>query len=240
MKEIAISDDLFNAHPARAIELCERLIKEQLILPWSCPNGLRVDTASEELLRMMKQAGCYRVAFGVESGSQQILDQIGKHVTLAQIETAFANAHKCGLKTMAFLMLGNPGDTEATMRQTIEFTKKLGPDFAQFTIATPYPGTALYDFVREHGKLLAADWDDYDKYDDQVFFELDGLDNKVVLRMQRRAYREFYLQPRYIARKLLTRDTYRYFGRSLKGLLKFVIGGQIKNQELGIRNVKMK
>jgi anaerobic magnesium-protoporphyrin IX monomethyl ester cyclase len=229
VKEIAISDDLFNAHPARAIALCERIIKEKLVLPWSCPNGLRVDTASEELLHKMKQAGCYRVAFGVESGSQQILDKIGKHVTLAQIETAFVNARKCGLRTTAFLMLGNPGDTEATMQATIAFTKKLGPDFAQFTIATPYPGTALYELVRKNGKLLVADWDDYDKYDDRVFFELDGLDNEVVLCMQRHAYREFYLQPRYIARKLLTRDTYKYFGRSLKGLLKFVIGGQIKN-----------
>jgi anaerobic magnesium-protoporphyrin IX monomethyl ester cyclase len=223
VKEIAISDDLFNAHPAWAIELCEHIIKEKLVLPWSCPNGLRVDTATEELLEKMKQAGCYRVAFGVESGSQKILERIGKYVTLEQIENAFANARKYNLRTTAFLMLGHPGDTEETMQQTIDFTKKLGPDFAQFTITTPYPGTALYELVREQGKILIDDWDEYDKYDDKVFFEMEGMDKDSVLRMQRSAYREFYLQPRYIANKLLTRDTYRYFGRSLKGLLKFVL-----------------
>lgn len=223
VREIAISDDLFNASPARAIELCDRIIDENLILPWSCPNGLRVDTATAELLTHMKAAGCYRVAFGVESGSQKILDQIGKHVALSQIETAFKNARKCGLKTTAFLMLGNPGDTKETMQKTIDFTKRLRPDFAQFTIATPYPGTALYDLVREQGRLLIDDWDGYDKYDDAVFFEMNGMDKALVLGMQRRAYREFYLQPRYLMSKMLTWETYKYFGRSLKGLMKFVL-----------------
>lgn len=223
VKEIAISDDLFNANPARAIEMCERIIKEDLVLPWNCPNGLRVDTATEELLRKMRTAGCYRVAFGVESGSQKILDNIGKHMTLNQIETAFVYAKKCGIKTTAFLMLGNLGDTEETMQQTIDFTKKLGPDFAQFTIATPYPGTALYDVVRKEGKLLIEDWNGYDKYEDAVFFEMEGMDRELILNMQRKAYREFYLRPRYIASKLLTPDTYRYFGKSVKGLLKFVL-----------------
>ncbi len=224
VKEIAISDDLFNANPERAIEMCDRIIRENIVLPWSCPNGLRVDTATEELLKKMKAAGCYRVAFGVESGSQNILDRIGKHVTLNQIETAFANAKKCGIKTTAFLMLGNLGDTEDTMQQTINFTKQLGPDFAQFTIATPYPGTALYDIVCKEGKMLVQDWDGYDKYDDAVFFEMEGMDRELILRMQRKAYREFYLRPCYIASKLLKRDTYKYFGRSVKGLLKFAFG----------------
>ncbi len=223
VREIAVFDDLFNAQPARAMKICDRIMKEGLVLPWSCPNGLRVDTATEELLRKMKAAGCYRVAFGVESGSQKILDTIGKHVKLQQIETAFINAKKSGLKTTAFLMLGNPGDTEETMQQTIDFSKKLGPDFAQFTIATPYPGTALYDIVRKEGKMLIEDWDGYDKYDNAVFFDMEGIDKDLILNMQRKAYREFYLQPRYIASRLLTRDTYRYFGKSLKGLLKFVL-----------------
>jgi len=109
------------------------------------------------------------------------------------------------------------------MQQTIDFTKHLNPDFAQFTIATPYPGTALYDLVRQQGRLLVDDWDGYDKYEDTVFYELDGMNREQILAMQQKAYREFYLRPRYLLQKMLTRDTYKYFGRSVQGFLKFVL-----------------
>jgi len=223
VKEITISDDAFTTDAKRVHQVCDLLIKRGLDIPWTCSNGIRVDTATPELLKHMRATGCYRVAFGVENGDQEVLQTIGKKITLEQVEQAILNARKAGIKTTGFFMLGGPWDTLETMEKTVKFAIKANPDYAQFSIATPYPGSELYSIVRNEGRLLISDWACYDIYEPQVFFEMPGrFTREEVLAVHAKAYRRFYLHPRTVARKMSTIDTYRYLPRTVMGLKKFV------------------
>lgn len=223
VKEITISDDAFTTSAERVHQVCDLLIKRKLNIPWTCSNGIRVDTATTELLRHMRAAGCYRVAFGVENGDQEVLNLIGKKISLKQVEDAVNNARKVGIKTTGFFMLGGPWDTLETMNKTVAFAIKANPDYAQFSIATPYPGSELYTIVKNEGRLLIDDWSRYDIYEPQVFFEMPGrFTREEVLSIHAKAYRSFYLNPKTVVRKITTLDTYRYLPRTIMGLKKFV------------------
>ncbi len=224
VKEMTISDDAFTTDAARVHEVCDLLIARGLTIPWTCSNGIRVNTATPDVLRHMREAGCYRVAFGIENGDQDVLNAIGKKITLAQVEDAVKNARGAGIKTTGFFMLGGPWDDMRTMQKTIDFAVRLQPDYAQFSIATPYPGSELYDIARTEGRLLVSDWGRYDIYETEVYFEMPGrFTRDDVLDMYRKAYRGFYLNPRTVMRKLTTPDTYRYMGRLLGGIRKFLL-----------------
>jgi radical SAM superfamily enzyme YgiQ (UPF0313 family) len=224
VKEITISDDAFTTDAERVHRVCDLLIEKKLNIPWTCSNGIRVNTATYELLSHMKKAGCYRVAFGIENGDQEILNKIGKKITLRQVEDAVKTARRVGIKTTGFFMLGGPWDTVESMKKTIAFAVKVQPDYAQFSIATPYPGSELYDIARKDGNLLISDWGRYDIYETAVYFEMPGrFTQEDVLELNRQAYRSFYLHPRTVVRKLLTLDTYRYMSRSIGGFRKFLL-----------------
>jgi len=221
--EIAICDDAFTLKEDRVLELCQRLIEAKLTVPWSCPNGIRADPLSREMLLAMKKAGCYRTAIGVESGDERILERVNKGLSLDHIRRAFDLCKEVGIQTTAFLMLGNPGENRGTMEKTIAFAKEIEPDFAQFLIATPYPGTRLRKDVLTEGKLLVKDWDLYGSYESRVYFEMEDCPPALVLEMQKRAYRSFYLRPSYILKRLRFWHTYRFLFRSIRGLWNFVL-----------------
>jgi len=217
VKEIAVQDDVFNLDVPRAIRIC-RLVRERgVTVPWSTPNGLRADCVSEELFSAMRESGCERVAFGVESGSQRMLDSMEKGLTLEQIENAFRLARKAGLATMAFFMFGNLGETRVTVEETIRFAIRLNPDWAQFTVAAPYPGTRLYEIVRSDGRLLVGDWAQYGHYTRKAFFEMGQVGEMLVLNAMKDAYRRFYLRPSYILRQLGRAGTWANMGAGLRG-----------------------
>ena len=224
VKEITISDDAFTTDAKRVHEVCDLLIKKKLTIPWTCSNGIRVNTATVDVLKHMKEAGCYRVAFGIENGDQEVLQAIGKKITLKQVDDAVKNARSVGIKTTGFFMLGGPWDDMRSMQKTIDFAVKVQPDYAQFSIATPYPGSELYDIARTEGELLVSEWGRYDIYETEVYFVMPGrFTREEVLAMHKKAYRSFYLNPTTVMRKLTTFDTYRYLGRSIGGLRKFLL-----------------
>ena len=222
VKEISIIDDSFTTSTERVMAICKRIVEEKLVLPWCCPNGIRVDNASFELLSAMRKAGCYRVAFGVESGSQRILDSIGKKITLGQIEAAFLNAKKAGIETTAFLMMGNLEEDRETIQQTIDFAKKIAPTYVQFLIAIPYPGSLIYEEVKRNGKLMVKDWDEYGEYDEKFCFEYKKVNAILIDEMYKKAYREYYLRPGYIIKQLFNQNTYRYFGKRARAFFRFL------------------
>ena len=199
--EIHIADDTFTFDIERAMRICDLIIERNLDIAWSCSNGIRVDCVNRELLTKMKEAGCYRVSFGVESGSDEVLRRIGKRITLQQARSACEIANDVGLTTIAFYMLGNYGENRETMEKTIAFAKSLNTDYAQFTIATPFPGTALYKLVEKHGKILTKDWERYGIYEEPLF-ETRDLTKELVAEMYRKAYREFYFRPTYMLRRV--------------------------------------
>ena len=136
--EIGITDDVWNLKPERAKEICRLLIAEGLThVPWITVHGMRADHTDAELFELMAQAGCRRAGFGVESGSQAVLDSIKNRQSLDDVRRAFEQAKAAGLQTMGFFIFGLPADTEETMEETIRFALELDPDLANFMIAAP-------------------------------------------------------------------------------------------------------
>jgi radical SAM superfamily enzyme YgiQ (UPF0313 family) len=136
-------DDAFSVDRDRVFKSCEELHTRKLDLTWDC--GTRVDMVDREMMQTMHDAGCIAVWLGVESGSEAILGAMNKSIKIDQTRTAYKTAHKVGLITIANTVLGFPGETEETARATIRLIKELNPDDVGFYVATPYPGTPMYD-----------------------------------------------------------------------------------------------
>jgi anaerobic magnesium-protoporphyrin IX monomethyl ester cyclase len=208
--EIGITDDVWNMKPERAKEICRLLIAQGLNhVPWVTIHGMRADHTDAELFQLMKQAGCKRVGFGVESGNQAVLDSIKKRQSLDDVRRAFRQAKAAGLQTMGFFIFGLPADTEESMEDTIRFALELDPDLGNFMLASPYPGTELWDIARRDGRLFSTDWRDYAIHDERAHYEMPTLPAELVERKWHEAYRRFYLRPSRIWRKAVSPDTWR-------------------------------
>jgi len=197
--EIYFDDDSLALNRRRILETC-RLINERNIEVKWIPQ-CRVDSMDEEVLRAMKKAGCHYIRFGVESGSQKMLDIMKKGTTLTRIENTFKLCRKMGIKTQAFFLFGIPGETKTTIRETIEFAKKIKPDSAQFAVVIPHPGTELYQVCKNNDWLKYTTWEDFSACHSLI--ETPELSRKDVERARIRAYREFYFRPSYILRTMV-------------------------------------
>jgi radical SAM superfamily enzyme YgiQ (UPF0313 family) len=223
--EIGITDDVWNLRLDRAKEICRLLIAEGLNrVPWVTVHGMRADQTDAELFQLMKQAGCKRVGFGVESGNQAVLDSIKKRQTLADVRQAFRQAKAAGLQTMGFFIYGLPADTEQTMEDTTRFALELDPDLANFMIAAPYPGTELWEIARRDGRLFSQDWRDYAIHDEKARYELPTLPAELVERKWHEAYRRFYGRPSRIWRQVTRPDTWRRLPSYVRDLGRFFVG----------------
>ena len=139
---IAFMDDTFTLKKRKVMAICDEILKRNIEIMWGCTS--RVDTLDEKLLKKMKEAGCITIFIGVESADQQQLDNMCKNTTIAKIENAFKIAHKLKIRTIASVALGMPGDTKEIMNKTVKFVHKLKPNYAIYSLATPYPGTRFY------------------------------------------------------------------------------------------------
>ena len=223
--EIGITDDVWNLKLERAKEICRLLIAEGLNhVPWVTVHGMRADRTDAELFQLMKQAGCKRVGFGVESGNQAVLDSIKKQQTLDDVRQAFRRAKAAKLQTMGFFIFGLPADTEGSMEDTIRFALELDPDLANFMIAAPYPGTELWEIARRDGRLFSTDWRDYAIHDEKARYELPSLPPELVERKWHEAYRRFYLRPRRIWRRVVSPDTWRRLPEYASDFGRFFLG----------------
>ncbi|HZQ09185.1 MAG TPA: radical SAM protein [Anaerolineae bacterium] len=223
--EIGVTDDIWNLNLKRAKELCQALIDAGLNrVPWVTIHGMKVNHTDAELFRLMKRAGCKRVGFGVESGDEQILKQVvKKSQTLDQVRAAFHHARAAGLQTMGFFIYGMPGESEATMEKTTQLALELDPDLAHFMIASPYPGTPLWETVQQQGKLYAHDWHDLAIQSDHAHFDFPGMDPRLVEQKWREAYRRFYFRPKRLSKRLVQGDTWRNLPQRLHDAKRFFI-----------------
>lgn len=158
--EIFFDDDTFTIGKKRVLEICSLISGKRLNVVWSCMG--RVDTVDEEMLSRMYHAGCRKIKFGVETGSPEIMAAIKKNIDLARVPEAFEAAKRCGLEVHGTFMIGLPGETPETVRETVSLAKKLPNDSLQFSIATPFPGTEFYEDCRRKGLLVTEDWSNYD------------------------------------------------------------------------------
>ncbi|TEU19442.1 MAG: radical SAM protein [Anaerolineales bacterium] len=223
--EIGVTDDTMTLDMERAKAICRMLIAEGLnTVPWITIHGINARNTDEELLRLMKQAGCKRVGFGVESGNQCVLDSIKKQQTVDEVRRAFANAKKAGLETMGFFIFGLPADTEETMEDTIRLALELDPELANFMIAAPFPGTEMYNIVLREGHLFSHDWSDFAIHDEKARFEIGDLTAELVERKWHEAYRRFYLRPSRLWRRATSLDTWRRLPTYFSNFKRFAIG----------------
>ena len=191
-----IIDDNLTYDRERIIKLCNLITKNKLKIYWDLPNGTRADTVDLELLKKMKKAGCFCIHYGIESGNQQIVYKMGKGTTLKQVEDAIKNTKKAGIRTGGFFMLGNLYENESTIRDTINFSKKLNCDHTTFYVCTPYPGTILWDIIEKKGKhLFGNKWELYNVNGDPSL-SIGDIDYKLIKKYYSKAFKEFYLRPK--------------------------------------------
>ncbi|MEW6008495.1 MAG: radical SAM protein [Candidatus Omnitrophota bacterium] len=201
--EFNFHDELFTLKKERTIEICREIRRRKLDIAWVCM--VRVDYVWEDVLREMKLAGCKKIMFGFESGSQEILDLMKKNVKVEQAYEAVKLVKRCGIKTAGNFMFGNIGETEETIRKSINLAKRLNTDTVAFFIASPYPGTEFYNIAKESGYFRQGlDWKDFTLVSDNARPPLDlpGLSSERIAYWQKKAYKEYYFRMDYIFQKL--------------------------------------
>ncbi len=220
VREILFRDPLFTAEKERALRICKLMTACGIHVDWRCET--RADLMSEELVDAFAAAGCKGINFGVESGSDAILEGASrKRISRDRLRDIFRRCRRAGIETMAFFIIGLPGETAKTVRQTVELATQLGPDAAQFTAATPYPNTPYYEQLKEEG-LLKEDWSLYTSRAPVI--GTGELDPELLGRLISRAYRKFYFRPGYVlmrARKLRSRHEALRLCRGLRSALRY-------------------
>jgi len=211
--QVTFYDDAFSVNRDRVVKICEELQARKLKLKWDC--GTRVDMVDRELLKTMRDAGCFAVWLGVESGSEAILGAMNKKIKIDQTRLAYKIAHEVGLMTIANTVLGFPGETEETAKATVRLVKELNPDDIGFYIATPYPGTPMYEQVKKNGWLRVTDFDKYDTAGPT--FETPSLSMEKLAELRHKAYQDFYLRPGYVLKMMRRGGVYGMSGVKTSG-----------------------
>jgi len=214
---LSIVDDTFIISKKHIYELAEEMKKRKIKIEFIC-NG-RVDIIDKDILRLLKDIGCVGIAFGVESGSQSILDhRLKKGITLEQVRKAFDLAYEAGIPTDAYFMIGIPGETEKDIRETIRFSKTLRASAANFAITIPMPKTELYEMALKYGTLTARTWDDYD-YTGRPIFQSPDLDGATLIRLRKKAIFSFYFSLSFLLNQTLSIRSFYDFKKKWKGFL---------------------
>ena len=200
-KEVHVWDDMFATDLKRAKQICDEIIKRKLKFSWQLECGVRVNAVDEEFFHKCFKAGCYKVAFGFESGDDYILKTINKGTTTQQARNAVNWAKKAGMETSGFFMLGLPEDTEQTMRKTIEFAKSLNLDYAKGTILVPLPSTKVFEDFEKQGLLKTKDWTRYNFHQASHVYDHPKLSWPILEKYYDRFHKEFYFRPSYIIKR---------------------------------------
>lgn len=223
VKEIMIEDDTFTVNKNHVEELAERLISIKNKIPFS--GNSRADITDFDLLKKLKKAGCRLLCVGYESGNQEILDSMKKGIKLSKAIEFTKLCKKAGILIHGCFMVGNPGETKETLRQTLEFAKKINPDTVQFYPLIIYPGTEAYNWAKRQGYLLT---EDYSLWLDEegghaTVIERGDLSSEDLINFCNLARREFYLRPSYLLRKILQSvANFSEAERNIKSFKKFV------------------
>jgi anaerobic magnesium-protoporphyrin IX monomethyl ester cyclase len=185
--------DLFTVNRDQVVELCQRMIDEKIEIKWTCNS--RVDFVDEEMLALMGKAGCRLISWGIESGNEQILKHARKGAYPDKAERALKWAKKAGIMNWGYFIIGLPGETEETIRETIDFAKSLPLDIALFHVAAPYPGTPFFFEVVENGWFRPGTrWEQVDM-DKGTVLDYPNLPAERLLYWQKRAFREWAFRP---------------------------------------------
>lgn len=199
IKEIIFMDDVFTSDKDRLLEFCQLIQDKKMDIVWDCSS--RVQHVNEEVLPIMKKVGCSQLSFGVETGDANVLKSIKKGQTLDHVRKKVALSKKAGIETRSSFVLGFPADTIESMQRTIDFAIELDPHLVSFYIATPFPGTEMYDWAVRNNKLLSTNWSLYDQQ--HHIMNIPGATAEEIDIMYKRAYQSFYHRPKFILRRFM-------------------------------------
>jgi anaerobic magnesium-protoporphyrin IX monomethyl ester cyclase len=186
--------DLFTVNREQVLGICEGMLREGLRFKWLCNS--RVDYVDPEMLQAMARSGCWMIAWGIESASAGIRAQAHKGTTEEKIERALRWSRSAGIMNWGYFVIGLPGETEETIRQTIEYAKRLPLDLALFHIAAPYPGTPFFFEVMKEGWFRPGTaWEEVDM-DESTVLDYPNLSAEQIEYWARRAFREWALRPK--------------------------------------------
>ena len=221
-RHFTIDDDTFTYNPRRLAELC-RGFKERNIT-WDCDT--RVNVVDQDMLKMLADSGCRKVAFGVESGSQRILDLADKGITIGQVKDAFQWAHQAGLITTAFFMIGShPSETREELEMSFKLMCEIDTELMALAIAVPYPGTELYRLMKEKNLIFEERWEKFTHLHSIPSWRTENFTGEQMARLQTQLFRRFFIRPRFIRqtfKKALSWRGMKYYTRSLLQIMRYL------------------
>jgi len=229
-RSLLMGDDNFVISKERTLEFCDRYMARgyHRTLPWQIAT--RVDSVDREILQALGRAGCYLVSYGIESAVPRLLDTVEKGAQPDQAEAAVRWAKEAGFKVRATFILGLPGETREESLETIDFARRLPLDQVRFALATPYPGTRLWEIAREEGSLEVDDWIELSSMagyrEGNIVYVPTGRDSEELKKLQRRANFGFYFRPRIMlgfAGRVRSLDDISEYARGAWGLLRATI-----------------
>ncbi|HDO22548.1 MAG TPA: radical SAM protein [Nitrospirae bacterium] len=215
---IAFLDDNFTLKPERVMEICDRITDRKIDIYWWCFSRADTILKNEDMVRSMARAGAKYIFMGFESRSAAILDHYKKRITPDMAKEAVGLLKAYGISTHASFIIGDIHETEDMVMDTIKYAKEIEPEAVQFSILTPYPGTRLFDEVRD--RIFTHDWDLYDCLHPVI--RLDYMNNEKVKKLLQKAYLSFYLSPRRIYNGIFS--TFRGKGIRLGSIIRIFRG----------------
>jgi radical SAM superfamily enzyme YgiQ (UPF0313 family) len=204
-------EEVFTLDKKFAFEMCDAIIESGLNISWATTT--RADLLEKSLLEKMKEANCEMLGLGIESSSQEILDNVKKKCKIADIERGVKLCKEAGIRTMGHFIYGLPGETAETARQTMEFAKKLDLDFIQTYSAIPYPKTELGELAKKKNWIKSYRWSDYDLT--KSIMATDSLTSDEVNELRDKSLRSFYFRPSVVFKQLKVITSFRHFLKSL-------------------------
>jgi radical SAM superfamily enzyme YgiQ (UPF0313 family) len=206
-KDVAVWDDNFVTNHEMVLAVCEQLKKRNFNIPWSVES--RIDVVNRKVLYALKEAGCTFIAYGIESGSQRVLEHINKQITKEEIVEAIHMTKEVGIQIRGYFMLGLPTETKEEMEDTIRFAIELDTELVSFTIFVPLPGTAEYRRALKSGTFVDPQYylhkvvPEFNFLDYPIYVP-EGMTARELLSIHRSAYNRYYFRPRFLLRKLLS------------------------------------
>ncbi|MFH1507361.1 MAG: radical SAM protein [Candidatus Omnitrophota bacterium] len=218
--EFFFEDDTFTVNKERAILICEEIMRRGLKLTFSV--NARADNADKELFKLMKRSGCRELLVGFESGNQDVLNQIHKNITLEQSQRFVQYAREAGLEVHGCFVIGLPGETENTAKQTVDFALGLGLTTLQFSGAVPFPGTSFFALCEKNGWLKSRNWAEWLNTGEQkAVVEYPGLSQERINYYVDLGLKRFYLRLGFIIRFLFKTRSWADLYRKFRGAWNF-------------------
>jgi radical SAM superfamily enzyme YgiQ (UPF0313 family) len=198
IREIFFYDDTFTLDARRVHAICEEMLRRGLRMSWNIST--HIGTVDQELLRIMRKAGCWQIAYGIETGDPEVIRDILKGTDLETVRERIQWTVEAGIEAKGLFMIGHPTDTPESIHRTIEFARALPIASANFKITTPFVGTPLREMAERYGDIDTNDYRNYMGDPDQAVFVTNGLSHEYLAGVQRRAYARFYSRPSRLVR----------------------------------------